>query len=250
MIKLYFNWNAVCAMKVVMCLEEKGLAYDLHHIDLGRFDQLQDWYLQLNPSGVVPTMVHDEVVLLESTVINEFLDDAYPESPLRPADPHARALMRWWGKQVDDVVHPSIRPISFTRFVTPMAGALARDELEDVRLKMPKKELAELWRRVADAPYSAEELAEYLHKIDQVIERMETVLQATTWLAGADLSLADINMTPYFRRLVQLGQEALWAQRPAVQDWFGRIEDRKSFAVLDALRDRYSPPTEIQALAE
>jgi glutathione S-transferase len=242
--KLYFNWNAVCAMKVVMCLEEKGLDYDRHHIDLARFDQLQDWYLALNPSGVVPTLVHDDAVLVESTIINEFLDDAYPAMPLKPKDPRARALMRWWGRQIDDVVHPSIRPLSFTRFVAPMAHAIGRDQLESIRGRMPKKDLAELWRRVAEAPYGDEELAEHVHKLDQFMERMEAALQKNAWLAGQELSLADLNVAPYFRRIVQLERTALWADRPAVAAWFDKIRMRKSYAMLERLRDEYSsvPP--------
>lgn len=247
--KLYFNWNAVCAMKVVMCLEEKALSYELQSIDLGRFDQLQDWYLELNPSGVVPTLVHEGVVLVESTIINEFLDDVYPDAPLRPADPYLRAKMRWWCKHIDDVVHISIRPISFVRFLTPIVGAMDRAELDRIRDKMPKKDLAETWRRVADAPYTDQELAQYVRKLDDTLAKMELALQETTWLAGDEISLADINMTPYFRRLVQLERTGMWADRPAVAAWFERISSRPSFAAMDRIRDQYAKPIQNPAPA-
>jgi glutathione S-transferase len=247
--KLYFNWNAVCAMKVIMCLEEKGLKYDLHSVELGRFEQLEDWYLKLNPAGVVPTLVHDGVTLLESTVINEFIDDAYPQPSLRPQDPYLRARMRWWGKQIDDVVHTSIRPISFVRFVTPIVGQMDRVELDRVRGRMPKKELAEIWRRVADAPYSEEELAGYVAKVDDILGRMEQTLQETAWLAGDDISLADINMTPYFRRLLQLERTEMWASRPAVTAWFAKIRARPSFAVMDAITEQYANAAQARSVA-
>jgi glutathione S-transferase len=239
MLILYFHWNAVCAQKVAMCLAEKGLDYTPHHIDLSALEQLQDWYLKLNPGGVVPTLVHDGTVLLESTVINEYLDDAFPDTALKPADPRSRARMRWWSKQVDDIVHPSIRPISFTQFVAPRARELSPQQLSDLRVRTPKKEISELWRRVASAPYSQEELSEYLYKIESVLERMEETLGRDLWLAGEAFSLADVNMTPYFRRLVQLGKTGLWAERPAVAGWLERIRVRPSFARLDALRERF-----------
>jgi glutathione S-transferase len=249
MMKLFYNWNAVCAMKVLMCLEEKELKYDLQPVDLGRFEQLGAEYLKLNPAGVVPTFVHDGVVLLESSVINEFLDDNYPATPLRPEDPYLRAVMRWWGKQIDDVVHTSIRPISFVRFVTPIVGAMDREKLEGIRDRMPKKELAEIWRRVADAPYTEDELAGYVKKVDDIIEKMEQTLQETAWLAGEAISLADINMTPYFRRLTQLDRTEMWAQRPAVTAWYEKIRSRPSFAAMDKLREKDTGQPQSEALA-
>ncbi len=241
MITLYFNWNAVCAMKVALCLAEKQLAWEQRHLALGEFEQLQDWYLAINPAGVVPALVDAGTVVLESTVIIEYLDDAYPQTSLRPSDPKARARMRWWAKQVDDIVHPSIRPLSFTQFVAPRARALSRDELDGLKARTPKKEIAELWRRAAEAPYADEELAEYVSKIRGVMTKMDAELRRSSWLAGDTYSLADIAMTPYFRRMVQLQKAELWADLAGVCDWWTRVTQRPSFEIMDALRRQYAP---------
>lgn len=240
MITLYFNWNAVCAQKVLLCLEEKGLPRALKHIDLAKFEQHQPWYLELNPGGVVPALTDGDHVFIESTVINEYLDDAYPGVPLKPASPVARARMRWWGKQVDDIVHPSIRPISFTKFATEKAKSMSAEERAAMIGRTPKKEIAELWTRVVDAPYSAEELANYLHKIETVLEKMEKDLGAQPWLAGDTFSLADLNMLPYFRRLMQLEKQDLWAARPAVAGWLARMQARPSYAIFDQIKSAYA----------
>ncbi len=241
MIQLYFNWNAVCAMKVVLCLAEKALDWEERHLALGDFEQLQDWYLAINPAGVVPALVDDGAVVLESTVIIEYLEDAYPLSPLRPVDPKARARMRWWAKQVDDIVHPSIRPLSFTQFVTPRARALSSGDLEALTARTPKKEIAELWRRAAESPYSEEELAGYVAKIRDLLVKMDDVLRVSPWLAGDSYSLADIAMTPYFRRLLQLQKGELWADLPAATAWWQKVTQRPAFAAMDDLRRRYAP---------
>jgi len=241
MITLYLNWNAVCAQKVMLCLTEKEIPAEIRHIDLAKLEQLEPAYLALNPNGVVPTLVDDDFVVTESTVINEYLDDKFTQSRLRPESPRRRAELRMWGKVVDDVVHVSIRPISFTRFVTERAKAMSADERASMRARTPKKELAELWTRVAEAPYSEEELAYYVHKIEAVLDRMESTLAFQPWLAGDSYSLADLNITPYFRRLEQLEKDRLWEEgRPCVNDWLMRIKARPSYRVFDDLKARFA----------
>lgn len=240
---LYFNWNAVCAMKVVLTLAEKKVDWTPKHIVLGNFEQLQPDYLAINPAGVVPALVTDDGrVILESSVIIEYLDDAYPDVALRPGDPADRARMRWWMRQVDDVVHPSVRPVSFTRFVAPRARALSEEQLAAMDAKTPKAEIAELWRRAARAPYTAEELAGFLANIRKVLIQMDAALLDGPWLAGDAYSLADIAMTPYFRRFEQLDKSSLWADLPATNDWWQRVQRRPSFTGMDALRLRYGSP--------
>ena len=241
MIRLYLNWNAVCAQKVMLCLTETGISAEIRHIDLAKFEQLDPAYLALNPNGVVPTLVHDDFVVTESTVINEYLDDQFPEPKLRPESPRQRAALRMWGKLVDDVIHISIRPLSFTRFVTQKSKAMSAAERESLRARTPKKEIAELWTRVAEAPYTESELAYYLHKIEDVLDRMESTLSHQPWLAGDAFSLADLNITPYFRRLEQLEKAQLWeVRRPHVREWLTRIQTRPSYGILDALKSKYA----------
>jgi glutathione S-transferase len=73
-------------MKSLLCLKEKGLEFVSHYVDLLRFEQHQPDFVKVNPNGQVPVLVHDGAVITESAVINEYLDDAFPEVPLRPAD--------------------------------------------------------------------------------------------------------------------------------------------------------------------
>jgi glutathione S-transferase len=243
MLTLYLNWNAVCAQKVLLTLEEKAVAYELVHIDLGKFEQHDPAYLKLNPAGVVPTLVHDDQVVVESSVIIEYVEDAFPAVALRPATAPARARMRWWMKTVDDTVHGSLRPLSFVQFAQSFAQTLSDDTLREITARMPKKDLAEIWQRVARSPYSDDELAAYLHKVEDVLDRMEQALAQQAWLAGDEFSLADIAMTPYFRRMVQLDKQVLWqGARPRVADWVARIEARSSFAALDRVKQMFGPP--------
>ena len=76
MLELYHNTMSSCAQKVRVGLAEKGLAWKSHHLDLRVGDQQQPDYLKLNPKGVVPTLIDGDLVIPESNVILEYLDDA------------------------------------------------------------------------------------------------------------------------------------------------------------------------------
>jgi len=91
-LKLYHSTTSVCAMKVRLALEEKALAWESELLSLQRGDQHDPAYLKLNPNGVVPTLVDEGRVVIESTLIIEYLDEAFPQAPLMPSEPYRRAL--------------------------------------------------------------------------------------------------------------------------------------------------------------
>jgi glutathione S-transferase len=105
MLELYHNDMSTCAQKVRFALAEKGENWQSHHLDLRARDQQRPEYLRLNTNAVVPTLVHDGTVIIESTVINEYIDEAFPGPALRPADAIGRARMRLWTKQLDEGLH-------------------------------------------------------------------------------------------------------------------------------------------------
>src|SRR5207244_2069156 len=74
-LELYHHGSLVCAAKVRFTLMEKGLEWKGHYLDLLKGEHFNPQYLKLNPKAVVPTLVHDGQVLVESTVICEYLDD-------------------------------------------------------------------------------------------------------------------------------------------------------------------------------
>ena len=82
MLELYHHNLSVCAQKVRLALAEKGLDWEDRHVDLMKSEHLTPDYLALNPKGVVPTLVHDGKPVIESTIILEFLEDAFPEPSL------------------------------------------------------------------------------------------------------------------------------------------------------------------------
>src|SRR4051794_12882738 len=96
MMILHHGWRSSASRRVRLCLEEKGLTYESHVVDMARLEHHSPEYLKINPNGVIPTLIHDGRPLHESGTICEYLDEAFPDPPLRPNAPYERALMRNW----------------------------------------------------------------------------------------------------------------------------------------------------------
>src|ERR1700679_3581520 len=127
LLELYHGRTSTCAQKARLVLAEKGLDWKSHLLTL-RGDQFDPEYLKLNPNGVVPTLVHDGHVVIESAVIMHYLDETFPEPPLMPQAPPARAKLRMFIKLVDEYVQNAAFLISFATSNRSWTKPLTPDE--------------------------------------------------------------------------------------------------------------------------
>lgn len=229
MIELYHNDMSVCAQKVRFALGEKKLKWEGHHLNLRAGDQQRPEYLKLNPNAVVPTLVDDGTVIIESTVICEYLDDAYPEPPLRPKDAVGRARMRLWTKQLDEGVHAATSVVSSAIAFRYQKLAIGMEELKKFHQKMPdpgKRERS--WENITKG-IESRYFPESIKRFDQLLGDMETELAESPWLAGTEFSLADIGYAPYVTRLDHLELQFLWDKRPHIPAWYERLLERRGY---------------------
>ena len=112
MLTLYHYWSSVCSQKARMCLIEKKIAWESRHVDIFAFENYSDWYTKLNPKNVVPTLVHDGRIIIESNVILEYLEDVFPQVRLRPEDAYERAMMRLWIYNSEEMAHWNVNTCS------------------------------------------------------------------------------------------------------------------------------------------
>lgn len=230
MIELYHYWDSVCSFKVRLCLAEKGLAWTDRHVDLLAFEQLRPEYLAINPNGVVPTLAHDGKIIIESSVINEYLDEVFPDPPLRPASPFWRARMRIWVKYEDDVIHPAVRPGTFNLMIKSAVAAMEPAALEALLARHPKPDVAKDWAAAAAAPIDDAALAQAKAKLAAALARMEQALGESEWLAGDRYSLADVAVAPMIDRMEYLALAGLWSGHPKLRGWIDRVKARPAFA--------------------
>lgn len=239
--ELYHNNMSVCAQKVRLVLREKGLQPIEHHLNLRAGDQTRPEYLQLNPKGVVPTLVDRGAPIIESTVICEYLEDTYPEPPLCPHDTVARARMRLWTMLPDTGLHQACGITSFAVAFRHQMLALPAEERERQLAEKPDPVAREHIRRTIELGLDAPGVPEALRFYDKVLGKMSGQLEATPWLAGERYSLAEAALLPYVCRLEDLSFSWLWeGRRPAIGAWLARCKARPNYAgIADYLDPKY-----------
>lgn len=229
MLEVYHAEPVANSMKVLICLKEKKLDFVSHYVNLLAFEQHEPEFVAINPNGQVPVIVHNGFAINESTIINEYLDDVFPEIPLRPEDPVWRAKMRIWSKFVDDYFCPALSMIGWHLLVRKVAQSLNKDELDEVLSKIPLKAQREKWATVAGDSFTAEQLGESRRKLGVSIEKMEAILGESEWLAGPAYSLADLNSFSMVAGVERLHPEFLNEDKaPLALNWLKRMQERSA----------------------
>lgn len=231
MLELYHSGLTTCSKQVRHCLREKGLAYKNRYVELWRYENLSPAYLKLNPNGVVPTLVHDGAPIINSFCINEYIEDAFPEPPLRPADLKDRARMRYWAWTADEI-HLQLARLTHARMLQARVDDLSPADKEIMLQNTPVPEKRERWRVLTKGGYSPDQLQSALEGVLFVFGRMEEELSARgPWLAGATFSLGDISMLAIVHRISELYPDRLdRAAFPRVSDWWDRVMARPAAA--------------------
>jgi glutathione S-transferase len=225
---LYHAWASSASRKVRFCMAEKGLAFRGLVLDLGRFQHHSDWYKRLNPSGIVPCLVVDGRALVESNLINEYLDEAFPASPLMPDDAFDRHELRRWSKYIDDVCLPAVQKPNWTRTMRPVAMQWSDAELARRLAAIPSQERRDLWTRMARKPFTPAEIDAALDILEDMTVQIERYLQKSggPWIFGQRFTLADLNVSPY---VVRFEEERPGRLPPLVAEWWQRLTARPAW---------------------
>ena len=233
MLELYHNAASTCSQKVRMVLAEKGLDFTSRPVDLIKGEQHAPEYVKLNPNHVVPTLVHDGAVFIESSLINEYLDDVFPEAPMRPADAAGRHGVRLWVKRFDEYIQPAIGVVTFAIGPRKMIQSLPEEVREANIAAIPDPARRASRRSVIEHGIHAPEFAGALGRLVGLIDDVEAALESQPWLSGEEFGLADAGLLPYAVRLDQLAMGPLLSEsaRPRLADWFARLQARPAFPV-------------------
>ena len=194
-IVLYDAMPSANSDRVKIVLHEKGLAYERITLNLANKDQKRPEFLILNPYGKVPVIKDNGRVLFESCIINEYLDEQYPEPPLMPREPYLRAR---------------------GRILIDYALNYMHEPYWALRGEMMKKE--------ADRDVSV--LQEKRQSLRALTHYLEEALGDTPYFLG-DFSLADVDVLPRLLRMESYG--ALPAHDlPRLTAWLKKMKERPS----------------------
>jgi len=230
--ELYHSNMSVCSQKVRLVLREKQLRPTEHNLNLRAGDSTRPEYLKLNPNGVVPTLIDGGAAIVESTVICEYLEDAYPDPPLRPKNMVQRAAMRVWTQRVDTGLHTACGVITFAVAYRRQMLQMPAEALEQYLASKPIPEMRENIRQTLKLGVQAPQVASGLRTYVRVIRLMAQQLEQTPWLAGSEYSLADVSLLPYVCRLEHLAMSWLWDDHAAVARWLDRCKARSNYGAM------------------
>ncbi|MBK20537.1 MAG: hypothetical protein CMM52_17035 [Rhodospirillaceae bacterium] len=231
MLILYDGTTSVCGIKARVTLAEKGFDFESRNVDLRKGEQFAPEYLKLNPNAVVPTLIDGEEIIVESSVIIQYLDDIGTDGPsLLPKTPLDRAQMRLWLKRIDDPIHPATGTLTHATAFRPLFLKKSPEEQKAHFEAMPdparRARQEAVYKDGLDAPI----VANAVRTFDQFVKDAETALTRNEYLAGPAYSLADAAATPYINRLDVLKLLSVWqTECPNVMGWYDRIRERPSF---------------------
>lgn len=228
-ITLYNFPQSTCSQKVRLTMWEKGISYEDHIIDHKNREHLAEPYLKLNPNGVVPTITHGDDVIIDSSVIIEYLDEVFPETPMTPSDPVKRAHMRKWMRYLEEVPTPAVRVPSFNKFLAQRYETMEDGKYQEMADKHPIRK--HFYKRMNKVGFSDEETAESLERLDQAAARFDETLAADgrPWIMGDEITIADAAYLPTVDRMIDLDLGYMIFDRPALAAWYKRYSERESF---------------------
>jgi glutathione S-transferase len=232
---LHFSGSS-CSQKLRIFLNLKGIAWESHLVDLPTNENFTPWFLGINPRGLVPVLVHNGTVHIESNDIITYLEKTFPTPRLIPAghENEVGALLRH-----EDDLHLDFRTLSF-RFVFDRPGppksaqALASyaangsgtvQGLQDREKAMQ----IEFWERAAREGFTDQAARAAAQKFRTEFEALDRRLTAQPYLMGEGLSVLDIAWFIYANRLA-LGGYPMARLHPRVAAWLGKLAARPEFA--------------------
>jgi glutathione S-transferase len=185
-----------------LVLEEKGIDYELREVDIFADDGPPADYLALNPFGTIPTLLHGDFVLYETSAINHYVDEISPGASLQPSLPIERARMNQIIGMLDSYCYrPMVWDVYVQRVVVPTAGGTADEAC----------------------------IAAALPGLRSLLEQLERWRGERGFLVGHALSLADLHLYPMLSYFVETAEGArMLDSLPQLQQWFHSMGLRDS----------------------
>lgn len=198
-ITLYHDVPSSNCDRVKVALAEKGIAWDGVKVSLAKREQKTPEHLKLNPYGKIPVIDDGGEILFESCIINEYLDEKYPDPPLMPKDPFARGR---------------------GRILVDYALNYLHEPYWALRGEMLKKE----------PERDAAVVGEKRETLRTLLQYLEEALGDRPYFLG-DFSLTDIDVIPRFLRMESYGALPT-PSLPKLNAWLARMKERPSIKAI------------------
>ena len=188
-----------------LALEEKHINYELREVDIFADDGVPPDYLAMNPFGTIPSLLHGDLLLYETSAINRYLDDISPGVSLQPTIPVERARMNQIIGMLDSYCYrPMVWDVYVQRVVVPTSGGVADEAC----------------------------IAAALPALRTLLELLDQWCGGRGFLVGKSLSLADLHLYPMLSYFIETPEGArMLNDLPRLQQWL------RSMRLRDSVRD-------------
>jgi glutathione S-transferase len=227
---LYNAPQSTCSQRVRFVLNAKGLPFAEKKLDLLAGDQLKPDYLKLNPNGVVPTLDHDGNIVIDSSVIIEYLDEIAPQpASFTPRAPAERAKMRSLMRFIDEMPAAAVRVPTFNLAFLPRFAAMSEQEFAAFAESKPLRK--EFMLAMGRKGFPETEMNAALDRMRRTYARMDLAISESggPWLLGEDITLADVAVMPALVRMADLGLDHTWTDMPRIVRWYEEIRAHAAF---------------------
>jgi len=225
---LYNAPQSTCSQRVRFVFNAKKIPFNEVKLNLLKGDQLKPNYLKLNPNGVVPTLEHDGVIVIDSLVIAEYLDEVLPQASFTPESPVERARMRALMHFIDEVPAAAVRVPTFNLAFLPSFQKMSRADFVAMAESKPLRR--EFMLSMGQTGFPQAEMDAALARLRRTYERMDAEIEKSggPWLLGEKISLADVAVMPALVRMDDLGMPG-WLHLPRIVTWFANIRAQEAF---------------------
>jgi glutathione S-transferase len=235
-IHVFHFFLSVCSQKLRIFLSLKGIPWESHPVDLFKNENMSDWFLGINPRGLVPVLVHNGAVHIESIDIITYLEQTFPRPRLIPSryEGEIATLLKH-----EDDLHLDVRTLSFRFVFAPPKPPKSSEDLKKYNAlgsgTVGGKKDAEIdkqiafWSRLAEHGITDKEARASASKFRLAFDDLETRLTKQPYLFGDALTVLDIAWFIYVDRL-SLAAYPFARLHPRVADWFAKLMERPEFA--------------------
>ena len=225
-----------CSQKVRIFLNLKGIPWESHPVDIPARENIGEWFMGINPRGLVPVLVHDGQVIIESNDILEHLEKAFPDPSLIPSE--QEEAVHHLLKQEDDL-HLALRSICM-RYFFPGVKPRSPEWLETYAANGsgtvqgepdPEREIQLAFHKAMaeNDGISDGQISEAAGEYREAFESLESMLAQGDFLLGESLSVLDIAWYIYVYRLKVSGYP-LAELHPRLAHWFEHLDVRPEFS--------------------
>lgn len=222
---LYHGDISNCSMRVRMTLIEKGLSWTSHHLDLRKKENISDEYFAINPKGLVPALVDNGVVHVESNEIIDYIDATYSASSLRAVDGEAEMLE--WLRLAGSIHLTAIKPYVYATMIQKKVKKTAEEEAKYQALQTDAGLKEFHSKHAGGGAIEDADLVTSKAILKECFDKLEAALEGNDWIMGDQFTLADISWIPVHFVLIGCGYP--FENYPNITRWAETFEARESY---------------------